>query len=93
MIKGTELNYLICSKIDSVPQQDFVERTGASLTHPSSGIEFSQQEEDVLMARFKRFVLAGAVAVFTSHHKAGGQLPEAGCNVRPQLIQLSQLTA
>lgn len=45
---------------------------GTSLTHPSGGIEFSQQEEDILLARFKRFVLTDAVAVVNSHCEAGG---------------------
>ena len=63
------------------------------VTHPGGGIEFSQQEEDILLSRFKRLVLTAAVAVVRSHREAGGQLPEAGCDVGLPLVQLSQLTA
>lgn len=45
------------------------------------------------MVRFKRFVLADAVTVVSSHREAGGQLLEAGCDVGLLLVQLSQLTA
>ena len=63
------------------------------VTHPGGGVEFSQQEEDILLARFKRLVLTAAVAVVGSHGEARGQLPEAGCDVGFPLVQLSQLTA
>lgn len=63
------------------------------VTHPSGGIEFRQQEENILMAGFKRFVLTDVMAMVRSHHEALGQLPEAGCDVGLPLVQLSQLTA
>jgi len=66
---------------------------GAELvTHPR-GIEFSQQEEDVLLARFEGLVLTAAVAVVRPHREAGGQLPEAGGDVGLLLVQLSELAA
>ncbi len=61
----------------------------ALVTHPSGGIELSQQEEDIFVARLKRLVLTDAVAVVRSHCEAGGQLPEAGCDVGLPLVQLS----
>lgn len=69
------------------------ERCKTSFTHPSGGIEFSQQEEDVLMAWLKRLALTDAVRVVTSYHEAGWQLLEARRDVRLSLVQLSQLTA
>lgn len=63
------------------------------VTHPGGGIEFSQEEEDILLARFKNLVLTGTVAVVRTHCEAGGKLPEAGCDVGLSLVQLSQLTA
>ena len=63
------------------------------VTHPGSGIEFSQQEEDILLARFKNLVLTATVAVVRAHCEAGGKLPEAACDVGLPLVQLSQLTA
>lgn len=63
------------------------------MTHPSCAIEFSQQEEDVLLARIKRLVLTAAQAVVRSHREAGGQLPKASCDVGVPLVQLSQLTS
>lgn len=63
------------------------------ITHPGGGIEFGQQEEDILPARFKNLVLTATVAVVRTHCEARGKLSEAGCDVGLPLVQLSQLTA
>lgn len=61
-------------------------------THPRSGIEFSEQEEDVLLTGFKLLALTAAEVVVRPHFEAGRQLPEASYDVGLPLVQLSQLT-
>lgn len=62
-------------------------------TYPRGGIEFRQQEENVLVSWLQRFVLTHAVAVVAPHCEAGGQLSEAGCDVGLPLVKLVQLPA
>lgn len=62
-------------------------------TYPRGGIEFRQQEENVLVSWLQRFVLTHAMAVVAPHCEAGGQLSEAGCDVGLPLVKLVQLPA
>lgn len=64
-------------------------KNSTELSYPASGIEFNQQEEDILLARFERLVLTVTVAVFRSYCEASGQLPEAGYDVGLLLVQLT----
>lgn len=57
-----------------------------SKTHPCGGIEFSQQEEDMLLTRFEGLVLTAVVAIVRSHYEAEGQLFEARCDVGIPLV-------
>lgn len=62
-------------------------------TYPRGGVEFGQDEENVLVSWLQRFVLTHAVAVVVSHCEAGGQLSEAGCDVGLPLVEIVHLPA
>lgn len=62
-------------------------------TYPRGGVEFGQEEENVLVSRLQRFVLAHAVAVVVPHCEAGGQLSETGRDVGLPLVKTVQLPA
>lgn len=62
-------------------------------TYPRGGVEFRQDEENVIVSWLQRFVLTHAVAVVAPHCEAGGQLSEAGCDVGLPLVKVVQLPA
>lgn len=62
-------------------------------TYPRGGVEFRQEEENVLETRLQRFVLTHAVAVLAPHCEAGGQLSETSCDVGLPLVKIVQLPA